>query len=321
MVKVTACNPESISVALLYGGKSSERDISISSAESVSAGLRECGFKVTEIDTGERHYIDQLERLAPDIVFNCLHGKGGEDGCVQGVCSELGIPFTGSGVLASALAMDKARAKVFFAASGINTPRSATAAPGTEVTYEKLAAELGKKMVVKPSCEGSAFGVSIVDNPEDFEEALAQALKLDVSVVIEQFISGTEVTVAIIGNDELEALPVIEIVPHSEFYDFEAKYAKGGSDHICPARISEEQTRQCQEMSKTAHIALGCRGVSRSDIIIDESGVPWMLETNTIPGMTKTSLIPDAARATGMDFPTLCKTIVELGLEDSAARA
>lgn len=317
MINTTPCDPEKVTVALLYGGKSSERGISIKSAESVADGLRRCGFEVVEIDTAEPRYIDRLEALAPDVVFNCLHGKGGEDGSVQGVCLELGLPFTGSGVLASALAMDKARAKVFFNAFGINTPESLTVGPTDKVAYDDVRAKLGEKVVIKPSCEGSAYGVSIVSDADAFSEALKLAFAHDESIVIEQFISGTEVTVAILGNDDLEALPVIEIVPHAEFYDFEAKYAQGGSDHICPARITDEQTAKCQEMSMAAHRALGCRGVSRSDLIIDADGVPWVLETNTIPGMTSTSLIPDAARAIGMDFPTLCRTIVELALEDA----
>ena len=317
MIDVKPCNPENITVALLYGGKSSEREISIKSAESVAIGLRESGFTVEEIDTAEAHYIDRLEKLAPDVVFNCLHGRGGEDGCVQGVCMELGLPFTGSGVLASALAMDKARAKVFYRAFGINTPASRTVSPGERVDYREVAADLGQKVVVKPSCEGSAIGIAIVEDEEAFNAALAEAYKLDTSVVIEQYITGTEVTVAILGNDDPVALPVIEIVPHADFYDFEAKYAQGGSDHICPARISNELTARVQAESLAAHRVLGCRGVSRSDIIIDAQGTPYVLETNTIPGMTATSLIPDAARVAGIEFAKLCRTIVELALEDA----
>ncbi len=317
-LNIEPCEPERTTVALLYGGKSSERGISIKSAESVAKGLLECGFIVEKIDTGEPRYIDRLEQLNPNIVFNCLHGKGGEDGCVQGVCCELGLPFTGSGVLASALSMDKAKAKVFYRAYGINTPASRDIEKGDVVSYEEMAAELGSKMVLKPANEGSAFGVSIVENKEDFDRALALAESLDGTVIAEQFVEGTEITVAVMGNDDPITMPVIEIVPHSEFYDFEAKYNDGGSDHICPARISEELTEKSQKMSIEAHKVLGCKGVSRSDIIIDNDGVPYMLETNSIPGMTTTSLIPDSARAMGIEFPQLCRIIVELGL--AAAR-
>ncbi len=317
MSKSIEQDPTELTVALLYGGKSNERNISILSGTSVAKGLRASGFKVEEIDTGEPHYIDQLEQLAPDVVFICLHGRGGEDGCVQGVCEELGLRYTGSGVLASALAMDKSKAKVFYRAFGVPTPAARVVTAGEKVTYDEVAAELGRKVVVKPANEGSAFGVAIVDDAIVFDQALRNAQAMDTSVVIEQFIAGTEVTVAVMGNDEPRALPVIEIVPHNDFYDFEAKYAQGGSDHICPARISEELTRICQEESIAAHKALGCRGVSRSDIIIDEeTGTAYVLETNTIPGMTSTSLIPDAARTEGTEFSELCKQIVELALED-----
>ncbi len=314
MLNIKPCEPQQIHVALLYGGKSSEREISIKSAESVAQGLNDCGFEVIQIDTGEPHYIDRLEHLNPDIVFNCLHGKGGEDGCVQGVCCELGLPFTGSGVLASALSMDKAKSKVFYRAYGINTPASININKSETITYEQAAAKLGSKMVLKPANEGSAFGVSIVENKAEFDEALQLAESLDSLVLIEQFVAGTEITVAVMGNTEPIAMPVIEIVPHAEFYDFEAKYKDGGSDHICPAPLSEELTNKSQEMSIEAHKVLGCKGVSRSDLIIDENNQIWMLETNSIPGMTKTSLIPDSARAMGIDFSELCKLIVELGL-------
>ena len=315
MIQTTPCVPSETKVALLYGGKSSEREISILSAQSTAEGLREQGFEVIEIDTAQPHYIEQLESTAPDVVFNCLHGKGGEDGCVQGVCMELGLPFTGSGVLASALAMDKGKAKVFYTAYGIDTPPSMAVSAAHRPDFSEAKWLCGDKVVVKPACEGSAFGVSIVDNAADYEAAVDAALELDGTAIVERYVAGTEVTVAVIGNDEPEALPVLEIVPHAEFYDFEAKYAQGGSEHICPARIDDEVAKRCQKLSVAAHKVLGCRGVSRSDIIIDGNGDPWVLETNTIPGMTKTSLIPDAARAVGIGFGELCRMIVELALE------
>ena len=315
MINVTPCEPQQTTVALLFGGKSSERDISIKSAEAVSQALRSGGFNVVEIDTGEPHYIDKLEQLNPNIAFICLHGKGGEDGCVQGVCAELGIPFTYSGVLASALAMDKSKAKIIYNAHGINTPASIVVQPSESVEYEKVAAQLGAKVVVKQTNEGSSFGLYIVDTKEAFDQAIQAARDAHSAVVIEQFIVGTEITVAVIGNDEVMAMPIIEIVPHAEFYDFEAKYAKGGSDHIIPARLNDNLTKQCQQMAIMAHKALGCLGVSRTDFLVDANDVPWVLETNTIPGMTATSLVPHAAQSIGIDFVQLCRLIVELGLE------
>ena len=305
-------------VVVLAGGWSDEREISMDSGRACAKALGEAGFEGVELlDVADDDFISRLTSGGYDVAFVAMHGRYGEDGCVQGVCEELGLRYTGSGVLASALAMDKSKAKVFYRAFGVPTPAARIVSAGEKVSYDEVAAELGSKVVVKPANEGSAFGVSIVSDAIVFDQALRNAQAMDTSVVIEQFIAGTEVTVAVMGNDEPRALPVIEIVPHNDFYDFEAKYAQGGSDHICPARISDELTRICQEESIAAHKALGCRGVSRSDIIIDEvTGTAYVLETNTIPGMTSTSLIPDAARVEGTEFPELCRQIVELALED-----
>ncbi len=316
MIEVKACNPTETTIALLYGGKSTEREISLLSGTAVAKGLRDAGFTVEEIDTAEQHYIDRIERLAPDVVFNCLHGRGGEDGCVQGVCVELGLPFTGSGVLASALAMDKPKAKLIYESAGLSTPKSCVVVAGNEPTYSEVAEKLGKKIVVKPAGEGSAFGVSIVEDENSFLESMKIAEELDSEIIIEQYISGTEVTVAVMGNKDLMVFPVLEVVPRGDFYDFESKYSQGGSDHICPARLSDAITAKCQEYALAAHRSLGCRGVSRTDMIIDGDGEPWVLETNTIPGMTETSLIPDVASHIGIGFSELCKLIVDLALED-----
>ena len=229
---------------------------------------------------------------------------------------ELGIPFTGSGVLASALAMDKSKAKLIYRAHGISTPKSCDVMKGDEISYADISEKLGPKVVVKPACEGSTFGISIVESAEAFEEAIKLAEELDSEIVIEQFVSGMEVTVAVLGNRDIEALPVLEIVPAGDFYDFESKYSEGGSQHICPARLSEEITAKCQELAVAAHRALGCRGISRTDMIIEPEGTIWVLETNTIPGMTTTSLIPDAASHAGIGFSKLCRLILELGLEE-----
>ena len=318
MFATTRCKPEETKVVLLYGGRSNERDISILSGNAVEKALLALGFPTVKIDAKEPDYIEQMRQAEPDVVFNCLHGRGGEDGCVQGVCHELGLPIIGSGVLASALAMDKARTKIIYASSGISTPKSLSFSKGETVSYADVSAAVGPKIVVKAAREGSAIGVYVVDNEVDFDEAIKEAFDIDSLVVIEQFIAGTEVTVAILGNDEPEALPIIEIIPHSDFYDYEAKYAAGGSDHICPARIPDEVADRCKEQAILAHKALGCRGLSRTDMIIDADGTPWTLETNTIPGMTATSLIPDAARAVGIGFEDLCRLLVELALENAS---
>jgi D-alanine-D-alanine ligase len=298
-------------VAVLYGGHSSERDVSIASGEAVMNALRTVGFTVTGIDTGEPGYLSALEELHPAVVFIALHGKGGEDGCVQGVCEELGLAYTGSGVLASALAMDKVRSKIVYEAQGLPTPPAVSLTDSTSWSEDDIIARVGTRSVVKPVKEGSSVGMSIVHQRDELQAAIERAFAVDDEVLVERFVSGTEVTVAVLGNDDLYALPVIEIVPTNEFYDFDAKYTPGGSQHICPAKLSPEIAERCQELAIAAHRALGCRGVSRTDFIIDGDGLPWLLETNTIPGMTTTSLIPDAARVQGMEFPELCTRLVE----------
>lgn len=317
MFEVTPCDPHQTRVLLLKGGTSGEREISLASAEGVAAGLRAEGFTVLEVDTGEDGYLHSIADADVDVVFICLHGRFGEDGTVQGLCELMGRPFVGPGVLASALAMDKSRAKVFYIASGLPTPNSVTLHRGEAYSLEKIVAAVGEKSVVKPATEGSALGVSIAHNPEELDGAIAAALAIDEVALVERFVEGVEVTVAVLGNDRPETLPVIEIIPRNEFYDFESKYADGGAQHICPARISEEQTEACQRIAVAAHRAIGCRGVSRSDLIIDATGTCWLLETNTIPGMTKTSLLPDAARTVGIGYPQLCRLLVEYALEDA----
>jgi len=319
MFEVTSCIPAETKVLLLKGGTSGEREISLSSAEGVAAALRVCGFPVTEVDTGRDGYLHAIADADADVVFICLHGKCGEDGTVQGLCELMGKPFVGPGVLASALAMDKSRAKVFYIASGLPTPNSVTLHRGVPYSIDEIIAAVGEKSVVKPATEGSALGVSIAHSPEELDDAISAALAIDEVALVERFVEGVEVTVAVLGNDHPEALPVIEIVPKNEFYDFESKYAEGGAQHICPARISPEQTEACQRIAVTAHKVLGCRGVSRSDLIIDASGTCWLLETNTIPGMTKTSLLPDAANTVGVGYPQLCRLLVEYALEDGRA--
>ncbi len=313
------CNPSETKIVLLKGGKSGEREISLLSGTACAQALREKGFDVVEIDPAENDFIKKIEEVDPDVIFIALHGRDGEDGCVQGMCEMMGIPYTGPGVLASALAMDKCKAKTFYIASGLPTPHSITLFKGEEYSIEDIVGTVGEKCVVKPAREGSALGVSIVNMPSDLESAINNAFSHDDEILVERFVEGTEVTVAVLGNSEPEALPVIEIVPQesSDFYDFEAKYAAGGSTHIIPARLSDEITQNCQRIALSAHKALGCRGVSRSDLIVDASGTCWLLETNTIPGMTETSLLPDAARKIGIEFNELCELLVNLAFAEN----
>lgn len=313
----TAIDPTHIKVALLAGGASGEREISLASGAGAHDALVEAGFTVDTFDPSVKEDLKALIEGTYDVAFICLHGRYGEDGTIQGLLEVLGIPYIGSGVWASALAMDKARSKVFYRHFGINTPVNVTLHRGDEYEAEAIIAKVGMPCVVKPANEGSAIGVHIVKDPDALMAAIDEVFAIDHELLIETYIKGTELTVSVLGNENPEALPVIEIVPKNKFYDFESKYAPGGSEHICPARLSDEDTARVQAMAVAAHKALTCRGVSRTDIIMDEQGVCWALETNTVPGMTSTSLLPDSARAAGYSFPELCTKLIELAFEDA----
>lgn len=308
--------PEKCPVALLCGGTSSERDISLSSGAAAAQALTKAGFPVTMLDPASKEDLGKLLDGDFAVAFLCMHGKGGEDGTLQGFLETIGLPYTGSGVWASALAMDKTKAKVFYREAGIPTPVSQWLRKGFDVDVDAIVGELGTHLVVKAASGGSTLGLYIVENVEGLRDALEKAFSLDDDVLVEQFVAGSEYTVSVVGNSDPAALPIIQILPANDFYDFESKYAPGGSRHICPAPLTEEQTAAMQAIAEAAHEALGCRGVSRTDFIMDEQGSMWALETNTLPGMTATSLLPDAARVMGVSFPELCTQLVELALEE-----
>ena len=308
--------PEECPVALLCGGTSSERDISLSSGAAAAQALTKAGFPVTMLDPASKEDLVKLLNGGFSVAFLCMHGKGGEDGTLQGFLETIGLPYTGSGVWASAVAMDKTKAKVFYREAGIPTPASQWLRKGSEVDADAIVDELGTHLVVKAASGGSTLGLYIVETVEGLLEALEKAFSLDDDVLVEQFVSGSEYTVSVVGNSNPAALPIIQILPANDFYDFESKYAPGGSRHICPAPLSDEQTAAMQAIAEAAHEALGCRGVSRTDFIMDEQGSMWALETNTLPGMTATSLLPDAARVMGVSFPELCTRLVKLALEE-----
>lgn len=308
-------DPAEYHVALISGGTSGEREISLASGKGAREALEQAGFQVTALDPADKDDLKRLMEGGFDVAFLTLHGKMGEDGTIQGMLDMLGIPYTCSGVIGSAIAMDKARSKVLYADAGIPTAPAVSLKKSDAIDLPSIIGKVGIPCVVKPATEGSALGVEIVEGEAGLAPAIERVFEIDDQIVIEKFIDGTEITVAILGNDETEALPVIKIVPQGEFYDFESKYAPGGSQHICPAPLPEDVTTKAQDYARRAHRALGCRGVSRSDFIIDAEGTPWILETNTIPGMTATSLLPDAARAAGIDFPALCTRLIEYALE------
>ncbi|MFH0797368.1 MAG: D-alanine--D-alanine ligase [Candidatus Omnitrophota bacterium] len=286
-------------VVVLSGGKSSEREISLRSGAAVAKSLKENGFEVVTLDPADKRFAPRILEIA-DVysVFIALHGPGGEDGTIQGFLETLGFPYTGSGVLASSLALDKILAKRLFISAGLPTP------PFCPPVFFPL--------VSKPARSGSTIGISIVKKEEDLEAALKEARRYDNQVLMEQYISGTEVTVSILGNENPRVLPSIEIVPASGFYDYQAKYAPGGSKHIIPPRLPEEWVSKTEEVVLKAHKLLGCRGLSRSEVIIDKEGNPYILDVNTIPGFTETSLFPESARAAGISFNELTLKLIEL---------
>ena len=212
-------------------------------------------------------------------------------------------------------AMDKAKAKVIYREYGIATPLSITLQLGESYSADAIFEDIGPRCVVKPASEGSTIGIQIVDSSAALAEAIKEAFEFDSEVVVEKFVKGMEITVAVLGNEEIHALPPIEITFESEYFDYESKYTPGGCQHICPARMGVQMTSLVKKRAEQAHRALGCRGVSRTDMIIDQEGEPWVLETNTIPGMTAASLLPDAARVDGIEFEDLCEKLIEFALE------
>lgn len=306
-------------VALLCGGISSEREVSLASAENVKEALKDAGHEVLVIDTASPDFIGTLTTEKPDVAFIALHGKGGEDGCLQGVLDLLNIPYTGSGVLASALAMDKHRTKIIYESLGLKTAPwlvlNADEASKTEHATRRILASFDLPVVVKPVDDGSSVGITVVKEAEELPEALTSACATGGDVLVEQFIKGTEITVSVLGSTELQALPSIEIVPKNEFYDYESKYAEGGSVHIIPARLAEAVLEKASEAAIQAHRGLNCYGVSRTDMIVESTGTLWLIETNTIPGMTGTSLLPDAASHVGISNQELYGLLIAWALE------
>ncbi|MFY9640195.1 MAG: D-alanine--D-alanine ligase [Rhodomicrobium sp.] len=297
-------------VAVLMGGWSAEREVSLNSGAACANALEGAGYRVTSIDV-DRDVAAKLAALRPDACFNALHGKGGEDGCIQGILETLQIPYTHSGVLASALAMDKARAKIAFKAAGVPVAGGIVASPAQAARAHLMP----PPYVIKPVTEGSSVGVYIVR--EDQAHPPQELTRPDWAygdVLVERYIGGRELTCAVIGNRSLD---IIEILPAEGlgFYDYEAKYAKGGSRHILPAQISPEIYEFIQKLAIDAHNALGCRGVSRADFRLDDraegTGELVCLEVNTQPGMTATSLVPELAAHAGLGFGELVQWIVE----------
>jgi len=333
-------------VAVLMGGRSSEREISLRTGQGVAQALRNLGHDVTSVDAADGGVLNagKEEATAPkreavlrlplaamlsavqtpavrdaDVVFIALHGTYGEDGTIQAALELAGKTYTGSGVLASAVAMDKAMSKRIFEREAIPTPHWVlleAGVPGRSIDTTLLG---GYPLVVKPNAEGSTVGLSIVRHPSELDPALEMAAQHDHQILIEQYVEGRELTVAVIGE---EAYPIVEIKPKSGFYDYEAKYTKGKTEYICPAQLDKELGRHVRELAVECSAVLGCRGVVRVDFRLSEEDEPNVLEVNTVPGMTPTSLVPMAALAKGLSYDQLVVRMLDLALADAkTARA
>jgi D-alanine-D-alanine ligase len=349
-------------IAVLMGGSSSEREVSLVSGQMIAKALDRDKYDVMTLDTRDLFrltggHAPALEAAGvagtegsairtdstalpaasatsgmpagvarPDVVFIALHGKGGEDGTVQGMLEVMGLPYTGSGVLASALAMDKVMSKRVFKAAGIPVIDGIYVSRAgvfgcTEEAFNgaslcEIEANLGFPVFVKPNAGGSTCGCTLVTSAEQLYAAVHEALKFDDTVLIEKYVRGTEITIGVLDfpGERLTALPVIEIVPKGEYYDYESKYAAGGSEHIIPARLSVATTERAQQIARECHALLGCHGVSRTDIIVSDDRL-YVLEVNTIPGMTPTSLLPQAAEHAGIPFSELLDRIIRSAID------
>jgi len=302
------------------GGTSPEREVSLNTGANVAGALRDAGYQVTQLDATPRALLE-IDPAAIDVVFIALHGSPGEDGTIQGMLDFLGIPYTGSGVLASALAMHKGMTKTLFRAHGIPTfadimldTREPGPPPGERVLGWMEAESLEFPLIAKPARGGSTIGTTIIADELTLKASILEACRFDPLVLVEPYRPEREMTVSVLGADQPQALPVMEIIAHREFYTYEAKYLPGGSSHELPAAIDPELTRRLQELAVKAHRVLGCYGMSRVDFILHQNTRQlYALEVNTIPGMTGTSLLPEAAAHVGIPFPELVSRLVEWG--------
>lgn len=287
-------------IAVLYGGTSQERPVSINSAKAIIENLDRTKYEISTYDfpADLTKFLNEYQKI--DIAFPVFHGKFGEDGVVQGFLETLGIKYTFSGVYAQAVAMNKRTTKVLFDLAGI------------KVIPEYTKENLEFPVVIKPNDNGSSFGIYIVNNQEEFDRYYPEVQKISSDIIIEKYIQGREFTASILGNDTPVALPIIEIIPKNKFFDYESKYSDGGADEICPAEIDDNLAEQMKRIGLKAHQILNCRGLSRTDMILDSDGQIYTMEINTIPGQTATSLVPKAAQAAGYTYPQFLDKLIEL---------
>jgi len=307
-------------IAVLMGGHSLERDISFQSGKRVAAALKELGYRVASIDVDE-HIVARLTKEKANLVFIALHGRFGEDGAIQGLLDIMCLPYTGSGIFASVLGMDKSLSKDVFQKEDVPTPdfvalsTGAVKELGAASVLKNIVARLGLPVVVKPSNQGSAQGISYVSKEADLTSALLGAFSFSDKIILEKFVRGKEVAVSVLGTERARALPPVEIAPKKGRFDFEAMYTMGATEYFIPARLPAAKENEVKKLAVAVHKALGCRDFSRVDFIIEEkTGIPYILELNTIPGFTETSLFPMAAAEAGIDFTDLISRIVKAAL-------
>lgn len=314
----------SIKIALLSGGISGEREVSLRTGEKIFEALDKKKYEVFRYDpkTDMEKFFTDASHKKFDLVFPALHGPYGEDGRLQGLLDILNIPYVFSGCLPSALAMDKHKAKIIAKTAGLETAEDLILNRNTQYNFDQIAERLSFPIVIKPAQSGSSVGMSIAENKNDLEKGIREAFSYDNLLILEKFIKGREFTVAVMGKDNPEALPVIEIIPKvSKWFDHQAKYEVGGSDEICPAEIPDPLRDRLQEAALKVFRAVGCKDLARADFIwSEEDDKLYFLEINTIPGMTATSLAPKAAQAAGMDFPGFLEKLISYNIKNYEGR-
>lgn len=307
-------------IAVLMGGRSLEREVSLKSGHRVADALEEKGYKVSRIDVDEK-LVGELQKIKPDLAYIALHGKDGEDGTVQELLEMLKIAYTGPGVYASILGFDKVLSKETFKANSIPTAPFYTLSVaafkemGAEDSLDKVVADLGLPLVIKPARQGSALGIKIAHEKNELPDRIIEALNFDNKIIMEKYLKGKEISISILGNRALQALPPVEIVPHKEYFDFESMYSMGKTDYFVPARINASTRKRVEEIALNVYRVLHARDVSRIDMVIDERIGPRVLEINTSPGLTETSLLPMAAEACKISFNDLVEKIAKMALK------
>jgi len=306
-------------IGVLLGGRSAEREVSLRTGEAIYQALLSIGYDAIKVDV-DNNIVENLKSQQIKLAFIALHGKYGEDGTIQGLLEMLDIPYTGSDVLASAIAINKIATKKILIYEGLPTPeyftisRSEYSNNATGSINDKIMS-MGLPVVIKAPTQGSTIGISFVHHKKDIGSAIEQAFQYDSTILVEKMVDGIEITASVLGNEEPEVLPLIEIFSSTGVYDYTAKYTVGLSNHIIPPRLPDNVQQTIKELAFKTYLAIGCRGLSRVDFMVDRSGHPFILEVNTIPGMTETSLFPDAARAAGISFETLVDKLVKLAME------